>query len=255
MQQENAEDLNRFQIIRQDARSCFVEAKSDSFSIGKVHLEFASYDANKPAGQRQTNHIHIYLAIPDFLSLTAEATSGLLLAHARALKASNKNTPLYESLGGTSADRLKQYGRSRPDGKSLSRTVRLSWAKKDDHYMFTAASGPGDTDAKGLIVPRFGDKPENIVGVVMSARALNAFLITVATHYQAWLSAKYLKENGENTQNPQKTQNVKQDAPRQAQPKERPAQQSATAGNTSPSTHSGAASVPQSGVGDNMQMF
>ena len=57
------EDRNQFQIIRKDARNCFVESLNDSFSIGRIHLAFAAYDQSKPAGQRQTNNVHIYIAV------------------------------------------------------------------------------------------------------------------------------------------------------------------------------------------------
>ena len=56
-----AEDRNQNQIIRKDARNCFVESLSDAFEIGRIHLAFATYDLSKPAGQRQTNNIHIYI--------------------------------------------------------------------------------------------------------------------------------------------------------------------------------------------------
>lgn len=46
------EDRNQFQIIRKDARNCFVESLNDSFSIGRIHLAFSAYDQSKPAGQR-----------------------------------------------------------------------------------------------------------------------------------------------------------------------------------------------------------
>lgn len=213
--ESNYEDRNKAQIIRIDARGCFVEAKNDAFDIGKVHLEFATYDSNKPSGQRQTNHVHIYLDMPEFLCLTQEAMSGMLHARARQQKAAKDTTPLYQCLGGTSAEKLKQYGRSRPDGKSLSRTVKLLFSdKKDDFYLFVADSGPGDADAKGLIVPRFGNSPENHVAVSMSWRSVNELLIMAKTHYEAWLAAKYVVDNStaakQNTQKQQNTQNVKQ---------------------------------------------
>ena len=63
------ENRNQNQIIRKDARSCFVESLSDAFEIGKVHLAFATYDLTRPAGQRQTNNIHIYIAVDEFLDL------------------------------------------------------------------------------------------------------------------------------------------------------------------------------------------
>ena len=192
----NYEERNKAQIIRVDARDCFVESKSDSFGIGKAHLEFATYDTRKPAGQRQTNHIHIYVDIAEFLCLAQEALSGMLHARARQMKANKDTTPLYQSLGGTSAEKLKQYGRSRPDGKSLSRTVKLLYGNKEDSYLFVADSGPGDTDAKGLIVPRFGNTPENHVAVSMPWRSVNEIMMMTKVHYEAWLAAKYMAENG-----------------------------------------------------------
>ena len=191
----NYDDRNKSQIIRIDARNCFVESKSDSFEIGKAHLEFATYDMSKPAGQRQTNNVHIYIDLPEFLCLTYEALTGILHNRARQMKANKDTTALYQCLGGTSADKLKQYNRARPDGKSLSRIAKLIYSDmKDDHYLFVADSGPGDTDAKGLIVPRFGKKPENHVAVSMSWRNVNELLLMTKTHYEAWLSAKYTLE-------------------------------------------------------------
>ena len=189
------EDLNRYQIIRKDARNCFVETKSDSFKIGKVHLEFSQYDASRPAGQRQINHIHIYIDVPEFLYLTHEALSGALHMRARQHRENNDGKPLFEHLGGTSVQRLEQYGRARPDGKSLSRIVKLICGQRVD-YLFVADSGPGEADAKGLIVPKFGKSPENHVSVGLNWRNLNELLLMTKTHYEAWLSAWYMTEAG-----------------------------------------------------------
>jgi len=185
------DDLNRYQIIRKDARGCFVETKSDCFAHGKVHLEFSQYDANRPAGQRQLNHVHIYIDIAEFLHLSQEALSGALHMRARQQKEKNDGAPLYESLGGTSAQKLAQFGKPRPDGKSLSRIVKLIPGQKVD-YLFVANSGPGETDAKGLIVPKFGKSPENHVSVGLSWRSLNELLLMTQTHYSAWLAAQYV---------------------------------------------------------------
>ena len=186
----NKEELNRFQIIRKDARSCFVETKSDRFGIGKVHMEFAAYDAKRPVGERQTNHVNIYIDVPEFLHLANEALSGALHMRAKRQRESSDNTPLFEHLGGTSAERLANLGRTRPDGKSLSRIVKLILGQKAD-YLFVADSGAGETDAKGLIVPRFGKSPENHVSVSLSWRSLNELLLMTQVHYGAWLAAWY----------------------------------------------------------------
>lgn len=200
----NNDERNKTQIIRIDAKNCFVESKSDAFEIGKVHLEFMTYDTSKPEGQRKTNNVHIYIDIPDFLCLAQEALSGMLHARARQQRVFNESkidkdkdrTPLYQSLGGTSAARLKHINQSRPDGMSISRTVQLILGKKDDFYLFIADSGPGETDSKGLIVPKFGNNPENHVAVSMGWRALNEIMMMTRVHYEAWLASKYVSEIG-----------------------------------------------------------
>jgi len=192
MDNNNYEERNKSQIIRQDAKNCFVESRSDAFEIGKVHLEFATYDMNKPAGQRQNNHIHIYIDVPEFLCLAQEALCGMLHSRARNQRANNVKDALYESLGGTSAEKLSQYGRPRSDGKSLSRIFKIVLGSKEDCYLFVADSGPGETDSKGLIVPKFGNKPENHVAVSMNWRAVNEIMMMTKVHYEAWLAAKYM---------------------------------------------------------------
>ena len=122
--------------------------------------------------------------------------TGSLHLRAQQQKQRNDPKPLYEHLGGTSAERLAQYGRPRPDKKSVSRIVKLIWGQKVD-YLFVADSGPGEADAKGLIVPRFGKNPENHVSVGLSWRNLGELLIMTMTHYQAWLTAQYIHNAGE----------------------------------------------------------
>ena len=72
------EDRNQHQIIRKDARNCFVESLNDAFKIGKIHLAFATYDLSRPTGQRQTNNIHIYIAVDEFLELCRKLEGGEL---------------------------------------------------------------------------------------------------------------------------------------------------------------------------------
>ena len=64
-----SDNYNNNQITRKDAKNCFVESLNDSFSIGKIHFAFATYDVSKPVGQRQTNNIHIYIDVDEFLEV------------------------------------------------------------------------------------------------------------------------------------------------------------------------------------------
>ncbi len=186
-----AEERNQNQIVRKDARNCFVESLNDAFGIEKIHLTFATYDLNRPAGQRQTDNIHIYIAVDEFLELCRKLSCGELRYQLQSQKKSGDEKPLYQCLGGTSAEKLRQQGRARADGKSLSRTAQLVPGRKSD-FLFVADSGPGETNEKGLIVPRFGGKPENHVAVSMTFESLSELLLITKAHYEAWLSALYV---------------------------------------------------------------
>jgi len=188
-----AEDRNQHQIIRKDAKNCFVESLSDSFEKGKAHFAFAAYDLSKPSGHRQTSCVHIYISIPELLELCRKLSCGELRFLWQERKKAGDNKPIREWLGGTSAEKLRKYGKPRPDGKSLSRVAKLLAAQKSD-FLFVADSGPGEKDAKGLIVPRFGKNPENHVSVSMTWDALAELLLTTKTHYEAWLSAWYTSQ-------------------------------------------------------------
>ena len=186
-------EKNPSQIIRKDARNCFVESLSDAFGNGRAHFVFATYDLNKPAGQRQSNNIHIYISIPELLELCRKLSCGELRYILQQKKQTGDSKPIQEWLGGTSAEKLRQYGKARPDGKSLSRVCKLMAAQKTD-FLFTASSGPGEKDAKGLIVPKFGNRPENHVAVSMTFDALSELLLMTRTHYESWLTAWYLSQ-------------------------------------------------------------
>jgi len=195
----NNEERNQYQIVRKDARNCFVESLNDSFEIGKVHFVFATYDLSKPAGQRQTNNISIYITADEFLELHRKLTCGELKFLLQSKKKNDDKTPLYQSLGGTSAERLAQQNRSRPDGMSLSRTVQLLCGTKSD-FLFVADSGPGATNEKGLIVPKFGSNPENHVIVSLTFEAFSELLLLTYLHYMAWLNAWYMQRPKQDVQ-------------------------------------------------------
>ena len=190
MVKDMAEEKN-YQIIRKDAKNCFVESLSDAFSIGKIHFNFATYDLSKPAGKRQTNNVSIYVSAAEFLELNRKLCCGELKYIMQTRKKSEDSTPLFQSIGGTSAKNLKAAGRERKDGKSLSRIMRLSVGKKSD-FLLCAESGAGVEDEKGLIVPKFGDKPENRVVVSMAFDSFSELVLLTKSHYDAWLVSEYI---------------------------------------------------------------
>lgn len=124
------EDRNQNQIIRKDAKNCFVESLNDAFPIGRIHLAFAAYDLTRPAGERQTDNVHIYIAVDEFLELCRKLESGELRFLLQNKKKNGDKTPIYQCLGGTFAEKLAQQNRSRADGKSLSRVAQLKPGRK-----------------------------------------------------------------------------------------------------------------------------
>ena len=209
-----ADERNMSQIIRKDARNCFVESLSDAFGNGRAHFVFATYDLNKPAGQRQTNNIHIYIPISELLELCRKLTCGELRYIMQQKKQTGDSKPIQEWLGGTSAEKLRQYGKARSDGKSLSRVCKLMAAQKTD-LLFTASSGPGEKDAKGLIVPKFGSRPENHVVVSMTFDSLSELLLMTRTHYESWLTAWYLSQTHSGQQQNRRPTEANQAGPHQ----------------------------------------
>jgi len=185
-----SDNYNNYQIARKDAKNCFVESLYDSFSIGKVHFAFATYDVSKPTGQRQTNNIHIYIDVDEFLELCRKIEFGEIKYLMKQRRDAKDNSPIYETMGGTSAETLAKRGKSRPDGKSISRIAKLSVAAKG--LFFTADSGVGETGPTGLIVPKFGNNPENHVSILLTFESFSELMLLTKVHYQAWLSAKYM---------------------------------------------------------------
>lgn len=112
------EERNQYQITRKDAKNCFVESLSDAFEIGKIHFVFATYDISKPVGQRQTDNVNIYISVDEFIELHRKLISGELRFLLQNKKKSGDRRPLFESLGGTSAERLAKLKHPRADGNS-----------------------------------------------------------------------------------------------------------------------------------------
>ena len=109
----------------------------------------------------------------------------------QARKKSGDKSSIYQSLGGTSAEKLAKIGKARKDKMSLSRVMQLLPGSKSD-FLLVADSGPGAATDKGLIAPKFGNHPENHVAVSMTSDALSELMLVTKLHYQAWLVAQYV---------------------------------------------------------------
>ena len=180
------QEYKNTQIIRKDARNCFVETKSDCFNIGKVVLNFVQYDASKPEGNRANNSVSIFMPVDDMLFMCAEISGGTLAQKVEQKRSKNDMKPIYQHLGGQNVDKAK-----RPDKMSLSRNVTLTVGRSA--LFFTAESGPGEVSGTGIIVPKYS-KPEQRVSVSITYDEFAKLMLMTKSHYDAWLATKYAKE-------------------------------------------------------------
>lgn len=89
--------------------------------------------------------------------------------------------------GGVSTAALAASQKSRPDGKALARKLSVFIGDKYP-LCFVAESGPGESIQKGLIAPRWGNKPEHKVVISMSADDVKEFFLMVESEINAYMT-------------------------------------------------------------------
>lgn len=192
-------EQNPQQIIRKDGNGCFVEVVSSSFEIGRVLMRFYTYDKTREAGNRITNQVDIYMTFPQFLRIcydildSRNLIKAILADKQNAAKESNGGRtyvkPRIISMGGTSAAALAAKGKSRPDGMGISRILKIMAGDKKP-IILTAEQGAGEADANGLIVPRFGTRPEQKVMIPLSADDAKELFLYTREMIRAYLNYK-----------------------------------------------------------------
>ncbi len=205
---------NHNQIIRLDGRNCFVEALDSAFAIEKVQLNFVSYDDKS---NKQTALIPYYLDFTDFMVLEQDILSGRLAKLAETEKAKGAKYPqsIYMQQGGVSAKKLEQRGQKRPDGKSLSRVFKIVPGDKYP-FMVQAEQGAGEENDKGLIVSKFGGKPELRVMIPMQSEDTKKFVLMIGAKIRAYMAAQYVYFNKEEYTKQAKEEKDKMDSFRKA---------------------------------------
>lgn len=176
--------------------STFLKIYPDSFGIGKLKLAFGQFDGNK----KLKNNIDFYLEIKkgDALVLCQDILSGRLATEMKKEKDARLSDPNIDEKakqyakpvrmyqGGISAKKAK-----RKDNMALSKVLEISSGAKKP-VVFTCKEGPGEQNAKGLIVPRFNNSnAEKRIIVALTAEELKAMALATQTYYNAWLSAAF----------------------------------------------------------------
>jgi len=181
------------QIIKMDDKNYFMEAMNYSFGIGKVQLNFVEYDLSKSEGERIKQQVNLYIDIDKFLVLANDVLSGKIakLADEEKAKGNQYCNPVYIDMGGVSAKTLESRAQARTDGKSLSRQFKIVPGNKVP-FMLIGECGAGEENETGLIVPKYGAKPERVVRIPMQAKDLKRFVLIVVANIQAHLTSTFI---------------------------------------------------------------
>jgi hypothetical protein len=181
------------QVFRVDGKNCFAEIMCNALKIGKIAINFVSYDAAKTKGSRETGSVTIYMNIFEARVFAGDILSGLLARkgiekkkEAEAQAAAQHRTVypgrVYELLGGSS-------GANTADHQPISRQFALSPGASKP-WVLEACSGPGKIIGKGLIAPE--GRPTTIVRVGMDDKTLKQFAYALITCCELWQNAKFM---------------------------------------------------------------
>lgn len=215
-----AREKDSRQIIRLDGKNCFLEVMNSAFAIGKVQINFREYDEKQQKGSRFTKEIDLFMDMDKFLVFANDVMSGKLAKMAEAEKARAKQESEkqgktvypreldeFTDMGGMNAENLKKSDERRkknefkpysqmysiPEGKCLSRQLKVVPGLKAP-FMLKGEVGVGEESDTGLIVPKYGTKPSQMVQVPLQANDLKKFVLIVQAHINAFLSAQYVVE-------------------------------------------------------------
>lgn len=205
------------QIIKFNNKDSIMEVLANSFEIGKVQIHMHKYDETKAKGSRITQELDLFVNIEDMLVLCNDILSGNIPKQVKALKDAGKNyDAAWNDMGGISATKLKEretfllskgkkledlkaHQKQRADGKSLSRVFKIVPSTRGDMaFTFQGESGAGEENDTGLIVPKYGTKPDVRLMMAVTPKQAKAFALMIQTHIESFIAQKYVRMEDEN---------------------------------------------------------
>lgn len=189
------------QIARFDGQGVFLEILNTAFTIGKVQMNFCTYDTKT---HKQTNKLEIYLDMGKALALAEMIVNTELDRKIKEMKDSKKAnayTSYFTDMGGINLhpngklnkvkyDKLAEQFNWLKEDKDLSRQFKLQESTKYK-YMLRAEYSLGHVDDKGLIVPE--GKPLTYVQVPITEDDAYILAINIKMHIQAYWNQYYGK--------------------------------------------------------------
>lgn len=205
------------QIIKFNNKDGLMEVLANAFEIGKVQIHMHKYDESKAKGSRITQEVDLFVDIPDMLVLCNDILTGNIPAQIKSLKTAGKNyDSAWSDMGGVSATKLaerqqmalkegkkleglKATQKSRADGKSLSRVFKIVPSTRNDMaFTFQGEYGAGEENDTGLIVPKYGTKPDVRLMMAVTPKQAKAFALMIKTHIEAFIAQKYVRMEDKN---------------------------------------------------------
>lgn len=190
------------QIARFDSKNAFLEVLNSAFSIGKVQINFCSYDEGTKS---QTKKLPIYVDVAKMLVLCNNILNGSFQASVAEGKKNGKfngldvndYTSFYVDMGGINEVKVKEkfdeYKKAYPwiqDGKAIARQFKVQTGR-NAAWILRAEYGLGISNDKGLIVPN--GKAPDYINIPMTEDSLQEFATIIVAHYNAYLNQYYNK--------------------------------------------------------------
>jgi len=190
-------NTNRFidcKVFEIDNKKTLVAFKMNVARYRKLQCEFVEFDKEGDTGSRALQKVTVFLDFEEALLLADDITSGRFFKKAqKALDAATEKNSKYaeaifQSMGGTNEEKCKAKG-LRTDGKAMSRTVTITPSfYKPTPFVITAKQGAGESNAQGLIVPKYGNNPEQKVSVSCTADTLRTLALMMDKYISAYIA-------------------------------------------------------------------
>ena len=175
----------------------FLKIKMDMARQGILMFSFVQFDGTKEKGEKVTADATAYIDFATAKLFAQDILTGRISVKAQKekerAKAANEKycNPIWTQMGGSSEQKCADKG-LRTDGKAMSRILELTPGSKKP-FIMTVKQGVGESNEQGLIVPRFGTKPDVQILVAFDADTLKQMALMINTHIDGFISAQYAR--------------------------------------------------------------
>lgn len=188
-------DKKRFDkdIFEINGKDTFVKIKVNAFPIGKVLMSFVKFD---PITKKRLDSIDIYVSFEDMRVFCNDIVSGKIPMQCEESKKQARESgskypkEVWMNMGGTDEEKCKTR-KLRTDGKAISRVLKFSPGSSQP-FIFQAEQGVGESNTKGLIVPRYGTKPDKLIRVPCTPLVLKQFALLTIDFMQSWITYQFI---------------------------------------------------------------